>query len=230
MTNIPIGPHFDYAAAPGLFLGRSDLGPLDVVWDTSVLLDYVDYGADLWEGRKPKIADEEQASEIEALGVLIQLWTLRDIQFRILPETIEDARSMLSTDRLSTRVRALVEFAAALNLGPYTDEDSSPSAPMPTGANLDHLWRALPPGMDSLLVQNAYELGAHVFLTRDRGILRTREAFEEVGLLVASPLDLVVELAACGAILCAMNAEYLYWPVPDLQRVTHLINALGSID
>lgn len=86
----------------------------------------------------------------------------------------------------------------------------------------------LPNGMDRELVDAALELGAHVFLTRDKGVLRCAEDFKELGLLIASPLDLIEELAACGAILCLMQPAYAYWPVPDLQRVAHLVQPLGA--
>lgn len=48
-------------------------------------------------------------------------------------------------------------------------------------------------------------------------------------LFVASPLDLLEELAACGALLAVMQPQTVYWPVPDLQRMSHLIQALGSL-
>ena len=50
----------------------------------------------------------------------------------------------------------------------------------------------------------------------------------EVGLLVVSPLDLIEELGAAGTLHCLFEKQYLYWPMPDLQRVPHLINALAS--
>lgn len=46
----PVGPHFAYKHGPGLFLGRRGEGPLEVVWDTNVLIDYLTYGAQMWEG------------------------------------------------------------------------------------------------------------------------------------------------------------------------------------
>ena len=47
------------------------------------------------------------------------------------------------------------------------------------------------------------------------------------GLLLASPLEFVDELVACGAMLAVMRPETVYWPLPDLQRMSHPIRALG---
>jgi hypothetical protein len=49
-----------------------------------------------------------------------------------------------------------------------------------------------------------------------------------LGLLIASPLDLLEQLTACGALLAILRPETVYWPLPDLQRAAHLIRALGG--
>ena len=60
----PVGPHFVYDHAPGLFLARRGEGPLEVVWDTNVLVDYLQYGAAMWEG-KPLDAPDGYLEELE---------------------------------------------------------------------------------------------------------------------------------------------------------------------
>jgi hypothetical protein len=78
------------------------------------------------------------------------------------------------------------------------------------------------------LVEAAVRFRAHVFLTRDDGILKAKDALRRFGLLVAKPLDVVEELVACGAFHCLLAPRYAYWPMPDQQRVGHLIHALPS--
>lgn len=78
----PEGPHFRYDEGPSLFLGRSGRGPLQVAWDTNLLIDYFEYGMQIWEGKSlSEIMPREQGEELEGLQVLISLWVLRDIRF-----------------------------------------------------------------------------------------------------------------------------------------------------
>ena len=63
-------------------------------------------------------------------------------------------------------------------------------------------------------------------MTMDKGILKQRQALKPFGLLLASPLDLLEELVACGAFHCMLEPHYAYWPMPDQMRVSHLIRAL----
>jgi hypothetical protein len=79
-----------------------------------------------------------------------------------------------------------------------------------------------------VLVSSASRMGLHVFLTRDKGILRHRDALRPFGLLLASPLDIFEELLACGAFHCMLEPRCAYWPMPDQMRVGHLIRALAS--
>jgi len=211
-----------------LFLGRPGGGPLDIVWDTNVLVDSVEYGAAMWDNEDLGISDEEYASEVEGISILIQLWILRDIRFHVLPEVVDDAKKTLTERRLNARARAVVEFARALDFGPSPEEDELAGPSLIDEAATDALCASLPAGMDRVLVRRALDLRAHVFMTRDRAVLRARDRFASSGLLIASPMDLVVELSACGAILCMMQPEYAYWPVPDLERLPHLIAALDA--
>jgi hypothetical protein len=227
---IPPGPHFDYDAGPDLFLGRHGSGPLDVVWDTNVLIDYFQYGETLWNGDAlPDTIDGEHGEQLEALQVVVSLWTVREIRFHLLPRILKDAKRVLSDRNYANRVRALDEFASALTLATYYDDDP----PQDVVANhapvaLAQLLEALPGGADRLLVEDAVRRDAHVFLTQDKAVLRQRERATRVGLLLASPQDLLEELAACGALHCLLDPQRLTWPIPDLQRMTHLISALPS--
>lgn len=231
----PVGPYFVYEDAQGLFLGRRGEGPLEVVWDTNVLIDYLQHGASMWEGEALN-APDGYLEELEGLALLITLWSLRDIRFHVLPESVVDAKRRLTEERIVARTTAVEELAQALTLDLYADDDelarTDSSAQrdlpltLPRTVTEDAL-AALPDGNDRRLVEAAVQRGAHVFLTRDRGVLRCASLFRPIDLLLASPLDLLEHLSACGAILCLMRPEYLYWPCPDLQRVAHLVQALG---
>lgn len=101
----PVGPHFVYDDARGL-LGRRGEGPLKVVWDTNVLIDYLQYDADLWEG-EPLDAPDGYLEELEGLALLITLWSLRDIRFHVLPESVTDAKRRLTEERIVARACAI---------------------------------------------------------------------------------------------------------------------------
>jgi len=235
LNQTPEGPYFVYDSAPDLFLGRTGRGPLEVVWDTSVLIDYFEYGGAMWEGEDLAIADDEYRAEVEGLNIIINLWTRRDIRFHVLDRTVKDAKKrQLSAERVESRRHAVGELAAALRLDMWADDrqersrrealtDASGEPLPPSEARLQRL----PKGIDRDLVRDAVTMGAHVFLTRDKPLLRHAESIKAHRLLLLSPLDLVEELAACGALLALLKPETAYWPLPDLQRMTHLINAIG---
>jgi hypothetical protein len=65
-------------------------------------------------------------------------------------------------------------------------------------------------------------------MTMDKRILKQRKVLKPHGLLLASPLDLLEELVACGAFNCMLEPRYAYWPMPDQMRVGHLIHALPT--
>jgi hypothetical protein len=232
-TPVPEGPHFVYEAGPDLFLGRRGRGPLFVAWDTNLLLDYFQFGSALWrDDTLPDAVDQNHAAELEGLQLLLGLWVFRDIRFLILPDSIEDARKKLSPKASRDRVQAFDEFASALRLVEWGE----PGADVPSRDGLlilpkSELLRALaeiPPGFDRRLVEAAVRFGAHVFLTRDAKVLRTKDALRPFGLLMASPLDVLEKLIGCGAFHCLLEPRYAYWPIPDQQRVGHLLHALPS--
>ena len=86
----------------------------------------------------------------------------------------------------------------------------------------------VPAGFDRALVSTAARLGLHVFMTRDKGILRNRDTLKPFGLLLASPLDIVEDLVACGVFHCMLEPRCARWPMPDQMRVGHLIRALPA--
>ena len=224
----PEGPHFLYDAAPTLFGQRKGRGPLWIAWDTNLLIDYFNYGEQLWNGES--LPDElgSVGEELEGLQVVMGLWVIRDIRFRIPTGVLDDSkRKPLSPERRARRMHAWTEFELALQLV-ADDEDGWPEpTSLVSGDLIDQLER-VPAGNDRRLVEEAIRSGMHVFLTCDKGVLRARSQVENLGLLIASPLDLLEELGAAGALHCLFAPEYAVWPVPDQQRVSHLIQALAE--
>jgi hypothetical protein len=227
----PEGPHFLYDDGPSLFLGRTGRGSLQVAWDTNLLVDYFEYGERLWNGEGlPSMMETTQGEELEGLQMIVSLWVLRDIRFHILPRVIDDSkRKPLAPSRRQKRLRAWEEFCAAIALV-EGDDDQGARAPslQPSEHEVAEALARVPKGNDRGLVADALTAGLHVFLTCDKGILKAREDLAPFGLLLASPQDLLMELGAAGALHCLFEPQHLYWPMPDQQRVSHLIQALGS--
>ncbi len=92
-----VGPHFAYRLAPHLFSGRAGEGPLKVMWDTNILIDYLQFGEEIWEDEAIEVDDEEYAGDLDALRVIIQLWQRRDLQFTISELSVDDARGQLGS-------------------------------------------------------------------------------------------------------------------------------------
>jgi hypothetical protein len=221
------GHHFVFEHNPTLFLGRRGRGPLRIVWDTNLLIDYFDHGRALWDGEAlPDILPDEYREELEGLQLLVTLWVIRDIRFFLPEGTLYDARNGLSTEQANERSVAFDAFSKALSLVEWEgDELELPPLVLPA-SELARALELLPKGADRELVSEAVRSGAHVFMTRDRALLRTQAVMRPFGLLIASPLDVLEELCACGALHCLLHPRFAYWPAPDLQRVTHLIRAL----
>jgi hypothetical protein len=226
----PIGPDFDYTSSPELFAGREGCGPLDVVWDTNLLIDYFQYGRALWEDEP--LPDElgDYGDELEALQLIVAVWVIREIRFHILPRVLVDAKRKLSQQRRGERINALENFAAALRLV-ASEQDDPPPASRAHSLQANSGFRqvlAQVPSTDRPLVADAVHLDAHVFLTRDQGVLACKQGLRPFGLLIATPGDLLEQLSACGALHCLLVPQTAYWPLPDQARVTHLINALPA--
>lgn len=221
------GPHFLFEQNPELFLGRRGRGPLRIAWDTNLLIDYFEHGQALWDGEAlPELVPADYGEELEGLQLVVTLWVMRDIRFYLPHRTLQDARKGLSAQQAADRQRAFDEFSAALSLVEWEeDERELPPLILPE-RQLARALEQLPEGADRELVSEAVRSGAHVFMTRDRPLLKAQAVMRPFGLLIASPLDVLEELCACGALHCLLAPRFAYWPIPDLQRVTHLIRAL----
>jgi hypothetical protein len=230
LTFAPVGPDFDYASCPELFGGRRGRGPLTVVWDTNLLIDYFQHGRALWKDEP--LPDElgDYGDELEALQLIVAVWVIRELRFHILPRVLVDAKRKLSQKRRGERINALENFAAALRLVGSEHEPASARSRARSLKSNGGLRRVLAqvPSTDRPLVADAVELDAHVFLTRDRGVLACKQGLRPFGLLIATPADLLEQLAAYGALHCLLIPNAAYWPLPDQARVTHMINALPA--
>lgn len=225
-TPIVEGPHFVYQDNPRLFLGRRGRGPLRIAWDTNLLIDNFEHGRALWENKSlPELVPGAYGEELDGLQVLMAIWILRDIRFYVMHGTLLDAKRALSARRLSQRLQAFREFAGALSFVESEDDEREPPPLLLPDSELQSALTRLPAGNDRSLVEESVRQRVHVFLTRDAGLLRARAAMEAFGLYVGSPLDLLEEITACGALYCLTDPRFAYWPLPARERVAHLYHA-----
>jgi hypothetical protein len=135
------------------------------------------------------------------------------------PSALNDAKKGLTGKRLEARRRAIDQAAAAAlsldvwdELGREHEEEPSPidqALLLHAHSRVDRL----PVGHERELVREAIELGAHVFLTRDKNVLRKRDDFKPCRLLLASPSELAEELVASRAMLATQRLETAHWLV-----------------
>ena len=227
---IPFGPNFDYALGPKLFSGRVGTGPLVVVWDTNIVIDYLAHGGSLWwlDAETDEFSNSEDGHlvDLELLRVVLAVWVMRAVEFVVLPRSITDAKKELSQERRRKRAQLHLDFDDAIRL--LADPDDHADLYPASQAEIDAAITAAPPGADRELVQGAFDRGAHVFLTRDQGILRAHRALQRIGLIPLTPGDLFEELCACGASLAVWFPEkYATWPLPDLARVGMIIRSFA---
>jgi hypothetical protein len=219
-----------YQQAPSIFLGRRGRGQLDVVWDTNLLIDYMEFGRRLWDEIGFADLPEERRELLDALQLIVTLSVMRDIRFHLLAGVLQDAKRALGPQRLEERTRAIDEFAAALMLShhdyDYGSPDTSEGLLLLPPSEKDFAVSQVPIGMDRRLVQESMESGFHVFLTADKGILKAAQRIRPFGMLICTPPDLMEELFSSGAALCLFERRFATWPLPDVQRISHLIQAL----
>lgn len=229
-TLAPIGPDFDYRSSYELFLGRHGRGGLHIAWDTNLLIDYFNHGRALWNGEAlPDLTQGEHGNELESLQMIVTLWVLRDMHFHIMPKTISDSKKgNLRSDRKQMRFDAWHQFCRAISLVSDESDYRGETLDLPK-STLETALQSVPEGNDRTLVSQAVQRKMHVFLTRDKRVLKAESKLRIHGLAVRSPGDLLEDLIAAGAFHCIFEPRrYLYWPMPDQQRVSHLILALAA--
>jgi hypothetical protein len=186
---------FSYAAAPSVFLGRKGFGPLRIAWDTNVLIDWRDFGSTLLTDDEalPAGLDPVYEEELVALGGLMNtMYTTRDVRVYPLQRQLRDLgrsrRGRSYCRRLEERARQLDEVASALwcvgLVGEFRRGRGESSASW---------WQAdcMKPSPDRLLVEEAIKSGCHVFLTRDKKVLKQALMLKALGLAVMTPSALL---------------------------------------
>lgn len=215
---VPEGPHFLYDQGPRLFSQRTGRGPLRVMLDTNIFLDFVERARAIWV-EDIQVGDK-YGDELEALQLIMAAWVIRDIRF-FLPDALRwDGGHRLSMSRRRQRARAIREFDMALRLTGEFDEDHQPG-PVDV-RTMNSLLQRVPKGGDRSIAREAASSGMHVLLTRDEGFLKARASMRLLGVLLVSPQELLEALAAAGAFHCLLFPHCAYWPLPDQHRTSHL--------
>lgn len=144
-------------------------GPLVMSLDSNILIDLREHGAALLNDDHIADLDEGYARDLNGLGQILNLWLGRDIRFIVTPRSLTDARKR--TERFvnsqAPAVEAITE-ALAFQLDDWEQPALSASHSRPSVGDET----GLPLGADRDLVLEAQSIGAHLFLTRDKRVLR----------------------------------------------------------
>lgn len=222
-----VGPHFAYQENRALFGGRTGEGPLRIALDTNIVIDYLELGVRLWSGDSVVgLKDQEHGEDLEALQLILATWVLRDIQFVMLRQSLRDSKKRaIPPERDQRNRRGWDEFYRALTHGSYHD-DNAKKRPTISPSLLDEVLRMIPAGGDQKMVRAALLENAHIYLTRDKHVLRAQPWLRPFGLSLLTPGELLEELSSYGALNFLWDPASLYWPLPDQEKVAHLIWAL----
>jgi hypothetical protein len=176
---LPVGPQghvqFSYSAAPAIFGGRTEYGPLRLGLDTNVLIDLTDGAQGILDGfggppnpfATPDPRDWENRSH--CLRDIVNLWMWRDVRFHVEDFQLHDAKRELKGPRARVRRRLLdALYVESLE----RDEWKDTTEPEPGGgpgigqAELPGIGQAgavgpefIPQQMDRLIVQASVEAG-----------------------------------------------------------------------
>jgi hypothetical protein len=225
------GVGFCHLALPEI-LPEGYHGPLVVALDSTVLIDLQKYGAAMLDETIDPTTEPSYLEELEALGGILNLWMFRDIRFIVTPRSLTDAKR--STERFEReRSRAVEALAQALAFqqGDWTTEPPSDRTIQGVGVE-----SGLPDGPDRDLVLEAQAVGAHVFLTRDKRILR-RTRLTGPRMAIFAPSDLLDELVivggtllgggTCGRLGCPYTGDQVF---PDIGRHGALLGMFEDLD
>lgn len=211
------GGAFRYEESPELFLGRSGWGPLRVAWDTSVLIDYGDFGQAVWDEGLDWDGDAlPHGDEVGALIDFMCTWEIRDVRIHVFNHQIEEFERSRDPERVrrgSQQVVQLQEALACLAHGPVDVPSRDWRGPDLSGIS---------GRSDRRLVLAALTSGCHAFLTRDRRILSNTPLLASHGLLVVTPRGMVDILVAAGE--AGFSAGGV---LPDSHKSVHLMAACG---
>ena len=196
--------------------------------DTNLLIDYFEHGHAMWTGESvAKVHVGEYGEHLEALQLILAVWVLRDIEFVMLKESLRDSKRRKLAPHVDRRNRnAWMEFHSALTHSPHHSDCRTDAGRRLQPRLVDRVVEAVPAGGDRRLVRAALNDRAHVYLTRDKGVLRASGQLRAFGLSVMTPGDLLEALSLYGALNFLWDPTSLYWPLPDQEKVAHMIWAL----
>ena len=235
---------FTYASSPQLFHSLEGTGPLIVLPDTSVLIDLVQGGGDALDELGTVLTDPDGivfgpvldgawGDRRAAIDDVIRLWFWRDIRFYISPIYQRDSNKPLDDRRMQERQRVVdamaQDFWSRGGFDQHSADDDALSAramrgrtPGGTMSLLEH--RRWPSGeRDALLLREAIEVGCHVFLTEDKGILGCAETGRAYGLAVLRPAQMLELLDQAGE-LSTTQAPLL----PDLMCMSRYLEMFDT--
>lgn len=221
------GGAFVYQHCADIFFGREGIGPMRVAMDTSVLVDYAEFGEAIWSGEMfdPKVPHPEYGEELIALAEIMNLWTMRDIRLHVFDRQLTDCAGSMSDDRSALRERQIGQLQSALRCLGHDTIDMHPPAghSWPLPADLS----GLSPGTDRELVALAVDAGCHVFLTRDKALLKKVEHVARYWVALITPTGLLDALAASGELDLTAAGDFL---IPDSHKFHHVMGACLSFE
>jgi hypothetical protein len=190
------GPGFCCESIPGLFPAHLEHSPLLVALDTNITIDLATHLNLFVDSNAPwPNVDEEREDQLICLGNLLNMWFMRDIRFVVLPKSYTDSKRPSATEgqrrRLEKRGTQLqgVNEALLFQLSTFAEELEVPEICrwQQLGPRLQRELDSMPGGNDRQLVLEAIFLHVDVFLTNDKGILRSADHLTSRGLTVTTP-------------------------------------------
>lgn len=210
------------------FLPTDYHGPLVMSLDSNILIDLREYGAVLLDGDHVPDHDQGYLRDLTGLGEILNVWLGRDIRFVVTPRSLTDARKCTERFR-NSQAPAVDALAEALVFQTEGWNESAPWVAPPSPLVGDET--GLPAGADRDLVLEAQAMGAHVFLTRDKRVLR-RAQLSGPQLAIMSPAEFAGVLrnndvnvyrgGTCGSQSCPYGRWSL--PFPDTGKWSPLLS------
>lgn len=237
---------FCYERDRSLFVNAAlDDGPLVVAVDSNILIDVYTFGETLMgNGAVPELLAPNHAAELHGLAQLLDLWLTRDIRFVPLPRSLTDANKNFTPEVREVRFASFSGLVRTLRRQ-TNYYGAGLLAPLDTA----HVELAKTITADKIrgradleLLKQACAIGADVFLTQDRAMLRAAGSFRSGTPNITSPLGLLGRLAGIGVKQSekgwppweggmSTHAECLYAELellPDLDHWTGFLSTFGS--